>query len=308
MGIFKNLKNIFNKNIECDDSIDDRIVVRCKKKWLYLSKNIYVKEKIACVVVYKGKVCDVVYSGKYRINGDSVPETFGRAKIEKQTSKGFKIKRIRADVYFVNLEDFKGVDYKSNIPFKTKSNSFGKVKGCLSGKCSLKVLDAGSLIKYLIGYKGKIKNKEISEKLSLLIGNKINNLIQKNKILTDMLFNNQEYVENILNTDMQEALDKYGLFVYNVQIKAVDFSKKKQEQINEYLSSHGRIITNVNISSVLGQSNNDQKVTISIGNTSQSVQNHNTNNINNCLICSHCGKKNMPNSKICINCGKVLSK
>ena len=64
MGFFKRLKDIFNKNIDCGDEIDDRIIFRYNKKWLYISKNIFVRDHIACVIVYKGRVCDIIYSGK----------------------------------------------------------------------------------------------------------------------------------------------------------------------------------------------------------------------------------------------------
>jgi membrane protease subunit (stomatin/prohibitin family) len=229
MGLIKCLKNIFNKNIECGNEIDDHMVFLLKKKYLYLNKNIYVREKNACVVVYRGRVCDVIFNGKYRINQESIPETYGKAKIERRQAKGKKIRRIRADIYYVNLETFNQFKYISNIPFKSKSSSLGKIKGFLAGTCSIKCLDPKCLIKNLIAGNGKIKNKFIYDRIGLIVGNKINKLVVKNKVVADMVFNNQEYIERVLNTDMQDALDRVGLFVSNVKLKAVDFSKKYQK-------------------------------------------------------------------------------
>ena len=309
MGLFKKLKELFNKNIECGDEIDNRIVFRLKKRKLYLSKNIYVREKNACVVVYKNRVCDVVYTGKYRINGDSIPETYGKAKIEKQTKKGYKVKKIKADIYYVNLEEFKQFTYKSNNPFRSKSTTFGKVKGCLSGTCNVKVLDAGSIVKALIAHKGKISNKEINNKLGLIVGNKVNKLIQKNKIPTDMVLNNQEYIESILNTDMQEALDKEGLFVSNVKLKSVNFAKKHQGKVNDYMSTHKLNVPKFDIKKTLGvEDNTETKVTVST-----SVQKATNNSIMQTMqktppaqdfsVCHVCQKRNVKGAKICINCG-----
>ncbi len=309
MGFFKKLKELFNKNIECGDEIDDRIVLRLKKNKLYLSKNIYVREKNACVVVYKGRVCDIVYAGKYRINGDSIPETYGKAKIEKQTKKGFKIKKIKADVYYVNLEEFKQFNYISNSPFKSKSTTFGKVKGCLAGTCNIKVLDAGSVVKTLIAHKGQIKNKDIANKLSLVVGNRVNKLIQKNKIPTDMVLNNQAYVESIINTDMQDALEKEGLFISNVKLKTVNFSKKHQGKVNEYLSTHKTNVPTIDIKKTLGI---EEKVEMKIP-VPTSIQKTTNNSImqnaqkqpmlEDFSICKICNKKNIKGAKICINCG-----
>lgn len=309
MGFLKNLKELFNKNIECGDEIYDRLVFRIKKNKLYLSKNIYVREKNACVIVYRGRVCDVIYSGKYRINGDSIPEAYGKAKVEKQTNKGYKIKKIKAEIYYVNLEEIKNFNYISNTPFKSKSSTIGKVKGCISGTCSIKVLDAGSIVRTLISHKGKIKNNKINIKLGLLVGNKINKLIQKHKIPTDMVLNNQDYVERIINTDMQEALDKEGVFVSKVKLKSVNFSKKYQGKVNEYLNTHKKSIPTFNVKKSLGiEEHVDMKVSVSAS-VQQTTQNNviqttkKDPSISDFIVCKVCNKKSVIGAKICINCG-----
>lgn len=313
MGFFKRLKDMFNKNIECGDEIDDRIVFRHNKKYLYLSRNIFVREHNACVVVYKGRVCDIIYSGKYKINGDSIPETYGKARIDKQTKKGYKIRKIRADIYFVNLEEFNTFAYMSNTPFKSKSSTIGKVKGCLMGTCNIKVLDAGSVIKALIAHKGSIKNKEVSKKLGLIVGNKINKLIQKNKIPTDMVLNNQEHVEGIINTDMQDALDREGLFISAVRLKAVNFAKKHQGKVNEYLSSHRRNIPELDIKKAMGV-DTERQIKIPVSATIQKqtrnsiMQNtQKSSGIQHYSVCKVCGRRNAEGAKICINCGNKIN-
>ena len=104
MGFFTSLKNMFNKNVECGDDILDCMIVAHKKKTLHLNKNIYIRENNACVIVYRGKVTDVLFNGKFRINGESIPETYNRAKIEKLTKNGAKINKIKkVHIYFVLL-------------------------------------------------------------------------------------------------------------------------------------------------------------------------------------------------------------
>jgi len=315
MGLFKKLKEIFNKNIECGDEIDSRIVYLLKKRYLYINKNIFVREKNACVVVYKGRVCDVVFSGKYRINQDSIPETYGKAKIEKQQSKGKKIKRIRVELFFVNLEEFKQFSYISDSPFKSKTSGFGKVKGCLAGTCNIKVLDAGDLIKYLVGHFCKLKNKNINSKIELLVGNKINKLIQKNKVALEMLLNNQEYVESLINTDMQDALDKQGVFISNVKLKAVNFTKRHRGKVNEYLSTRPNNIQKFDVNTLLSSkvSVEDLKIPVRtevVRHTayhSTMQQNNQSQSFTNYIVCDKCQKKNSVNAKICINCGNKLN-
>ena len=94
MGIFSRLKELFNKNIECDADMNNHIVFLLKnKKFLYINKNIIVRDGTNCVVVYKSKVADVILPGKYKINEQVISETFRRAKVEKFGKKGKSIKK-----------------------------------------------------------------------------------------------------------------------------------------------------------------------------------------------------------------------
>ena len=94
MGIFSRLKELFNKNIECDADMNNHIVFFLKKKkFLYLNKNIIVRDGTNCVVVYKSRVADVILPGKYKINEQIIPETYKRAKVEKFGKRGKSIKK-----------------------------------------------------------------------------------------------------------------------------------------------------------------------------------------------------------------------
>ncbi|MGN0961377.1 MAG: SPFH domain-containing protein [Christensenellales bacterium] len=313
MGLIKKLKELFNKNIDCGNEIDDHIVFPLKKKkWLYLNKNIYVKEKNAAVIVYKYKVCDVILEGKCRINQDSIPETYGRAKIERINRKGAKAKRIRADIYYVSLRDFHNFPYESDAPFYVKSGSLGKVKGFLEGSCTLRVLDAGALLRALINETGRAKLEEIPQDISLWIGNKINHIIEKNKIPATQVLSEQEYVESIVCSEMQDALDKIGLLVTNIKLKAVNFPKKYQNKVNSYLSTHQRQVKNFDINANFGTiSSPTTKIPImsepvSRSQSSAMQNNQKLTNLPTFKECKICKNKNNINAKICNYCGNRL--
>lgn len=313
MGLIKTLKEIFNKNIDCGNDIDDHIVFPLKKKkWLYLNKNIFVKDECSAVIVYKHKVCDVVGAGKFKINEGSIPETYARAKIERLNKKGAKVKRIRAEIYYVNLHEFKNFRYLSDIPFRVKSGSMGKVKGYLEGVCNVKVLDAGALIKALIKDKGKVKLKKIPNKIGLFIGNKINQIIHKNKIPVNQVLSEQEYVERVVNGEMQDALDKLGLFVSKVKLKAVNFPKKFQGKVNEYLTTHKRELRNFDLNSAFNKTSSPEiqnPVTRSVQQSNSSAMQNIQKplNVSTFKECPLCKKRNSSDSKICINCGNKFN-
>lgn len=322
MGLIRKLKDMFNKNIECGSEISDHVVFPItKRRWLYLNKNIFVREKNSAVVVYKYRVCDVIYEGKFRLNQDTIPETYSRAKIERINRKGAKVKRIRGNVYYVNLNEFKNFPFESDVPFYVKSGTLGRVKGFIEGTCTLKVIDPGALVRALIHDTGKAKLNEIHSDIGLWIGNKINQIVEKNKIPATRILTEQEYVETIINTEMEKALDRIGIFVSNVNLKAVNFPKKYQEKVNAYMTEHQRPVKKFDINANFGMNSSPTtkvavsresaqnqkpefiKSTSSIS-TMQNIQK--PANIQQFKECRVCRKKNNIDAKICIGCGSKL--
>ena len=243
MGFFSKLKELFNKNIECDEDMNNHIVFYLKKKkYLYLNKNIVVRDGTTCVVVFKSRVCDVILPGKYKINEQIIPETYSRAKIEKLNKKGKNIKKIRVDLYFLSSKDFKDFDFSSDEPFFLKSRELGRIRGYMKGSCVVRVLDPAVLIKCLIAETGKEKTEDVNDDIGLWIGNKINKKIEKNKIPIENIIHNNDYVASMINAELEDSFDNIGIFVKNIKLKAIDFPKKYQKKINEYMVSHKTII------------------------------------------------------------------
>lgn len=300
MGLLNGVKELFNKNIECGEDLDSHIVLFLKsKKYLYLGKNIIVRDNSACVVVHKGRACDIIMPGKYKISEEIIPECFSRAKVEKLKSKGKKIKKIRVNLYYINTTEFKDFDFVSKKPFISKSKELGKVKGKLCGKCTVRAIDPLLLIKYLTTKSGKINNKITIEEVSKLIGNKINKVFEKSKMPFEMLFSDRQKVNSVLNTEVEDAFDKNGLFVKNINLKSVDVAKKHQDKVNDYLAKHKKVPTTASIVTPAMGIGDNFKIPINIGNSYTSSQTTKT--------CNFCGYKNNVNSQVCINCGKKLN-
>lgn len=304
MGFFSALKELFNKNIECDADLKTHIMFFLKKKkYLYLNKNIIVREGTNCVVVYKSRVCDVILPGKYKINEQTIPETYGRAKIERKTRRGKKIRRIRVDLYFLSLGEFNNFEFSSDEPFYLKSKDLGRIKGCMRGSCTFRVLDPGRLIKCLIHDTGREKTEDFRNDVGLWIGNKINKKIEKNKIPIENIICNKDYVSSILNGEMEDALDNIGIFAKNINLKAIDFAKKYQKKINEYMSTHKAIIRTNNLwGNHMAMPNNQNNSYVSVSTTPLGS----SQNMGAFTICKRCGAKNNITNSTCSNCGNRL--
>ena len=295
MDLFLHLKELFNKNIDCGEDMNNHIVFFMrKKKCLYINKNIMVRDGSVCVIVYKHRVRDVLLPGKYKIGEQSIPETYAKAHIDRKNKKGAKVRKIRANIYYVNTNEIKSFDFTSNMGFSIKSRETGRVKGLSQGICTLRVIDPAKLIKTLLNYKNKVKSKDAFKIVGWLIGNKINKRIQKDKISVDMIFNNHEHLNKLLNTGLEDAYDNIGVFVKNIKLKSMNFSKRSQKKINNYLVTHKKVFNASTISnknwSVRGEP--ASMVTRQVG----------SNSGNAYIVCARCGFKNSINATSCRNC------
>ena len=203
MGIFSTIRQLFNKNIDCGEDISQHVVFLLKKKkYLYLNKNIIVRDGSVAVIVFNHRVCDVIIPGKYKLNEQSIPLTYAKAKIDKKSKKGRKIRKVRADIFFVSTSETADFDFDSDDAFHIKSKEVGRVKGYLQGTCTMRVIDPAKLIKALLSQMGKFKAKKVKREIGLLIGNKINRKIQKEKTNIDDIFDKNSRINTILNSDL----------------------------------------------------------------------------------------------------------
>jgi len=309
MGLFSKLKDLFNKNIECDEILDGHIVFPFKKKkYIYINKNILVRDNSACVIVYKHKVCDVLNPGKYKINEENFPETFYKAKIKKANKHGRNVKKIKTDIYFVNTQEIKNFEFISDMPFILKSEGVGKVVGYLQGTCELRIIDPEKIVKALIAESGKAKLDEVKQDIGLWIGNKINKTIEKQKLNIQVVLKQQDYAQKILNTCLEDGYDNIGVFIKNIKLKAVDFSKKSQKKINDYMTTRSKPVFNFNFNSTIennvsiGVQKQTSNMQYNQNNTMQSL--NKIGNMGDFKYCSNCGTKIPSSAKYCNKCGK----
>ena len=113
-----------------------------------------------------------------------------------------------------------------------------------------------------------------------------------------------------LVAELEDAFDNIGLFVNNIKLKAIDFPKKYQKKLNDYLV---RSNTTIKPSIVYG---NQRVVNTANSSTCQSGQFVSVNNtmqtrdfypnLRDFKVCGRCGFKNSSNSNNCNNRGNKL--
>ena len=238
MGIFSKLKNLFNKNIECGSELEGRLIyfVPLKGRIVNVGSNIIVNDGYNAVFVVNDRVSDVLISGKHKINGAVLPNTFSRLKLDKPNKHGNYQKKFKADIYFVNTQMVEQVNYSSDEPFFAKSDKFGRIKGYAEGVCNLQITEPDKLLKVMLIDRPFVGNKENTELLTNLIGNEVNKMLAKTKVGFSEIILNPKILNTFLNPAINEKTNVFGINVYNIEVASLKLNKKLTKKVSEFLA------------------------------------------------------------------------
>ena len=238
MGIFAKLFGRFNKGIECAE-MDQHIIYMHPKssKSIKVNENITIDGNSMVVIVCKDRVADVLYPGKFKLNGTTMPETFRRLRLDRTGRSGAPAKNFKADIYFVNMKEIHDCVIDAYKPFLFKNTPFGKVKGYPEGAFNMKVVDPSLLVESLLAENPYIKNGFAQKQIQMWVGDAISQLLERIGMgFVDILKENDE-VNQRLNESIGNAIDSIGISVFDIRLESIKLSRKQQEEISEYLAN-----------------------------------------------------------------------
>jgi len=239
MGFLSRLFGRFNKAIQCGGEIDQHIVYMHPKsgKKIKINENIIVENNLLVVFVCKDKVSDILYPGKFKLNGSTLPETFKRLRLDRVAEKGEVPKDFKVDIYFVNMKEFHDANIDAYTPFIFRNTPFGKVKGYPEGLFNLKVTDAAELIKTLLIENPYIKNGLARKQIQIWVGDAISELLEKLGMSFVDILNQNDEVNDQLNSHIIDLIEGVGISVMNIRLESIKLPKKQQMEISEYLTN-----------------------------------------------------------------------
>src|ERR1043165_3188366 len=174
MGLFDKLKNEFIDIIEWLDSSNDTIVWRFPRYQNEIKNGakLTVRESQVAVFVNEGKIADVFQPGMYTLETQNIPIL--------STLKGWKYgfnSPFKAEVYFVNTRRFTDLKWGPKNPVMMPDKEFGMVRLRSFGTYEVRVKDAPTFLKEIVGTDDKFSTDEVSEQLRNILVSKFTNLI-----------------------------------------------------------------------------------------------------------------------------------
>ena len=243
MGLIAKLKKLFNKNIECGDELNGHLIYPYpnSKRIVHVNSHIIVDDSHYAVFVCNDKVCDILPSGKHKINGATLPIAFSRLRLDKPDKNGKYQKKFKADVYYVFKNVMPQQQFFSSEKFVKKSSRFGKVKGYSEGLCDVQILDAERLFKVLLIDRYYIRAKEGFEITMNLIGNEVNLVVEESKHGFSEIVLKPQILAEELDTALNEKAYEFGVKLENVEITSFKLGRKTQKAVAEFIAERKHV-------------------------------------------------------------------
>lgn len=313
MGLFAKIKALFNKNIELEDDISHLLIYKYKKSaYIYVEHNIIVNQNQNAIIVYKGKVCDVIMPGKFKITESLMPNLYKRAKVLRYYKKGIKIKKIKADIYFINFNKLQKIAFNSLYPLILKDEEFGKVRVYSEGSCNILINDTFAFAERLLSENSLLSEKLCRKVLNELISSVVNRFIEKSGFSLQRLISNTAEINSYVADKIGGEFDDVGFTVSNIILNALQIPKKIQEKL---IRKSPTIEKRVVIENFEGLDMLDELITVNVDKMNQ-VKYAQKNDIKKSKetphighkieVCVVCGNKINVDDVICKNCGAKI--
>jgi len=230
MGLLDKIRGEFIDIIEWTDSSGDTMVYRFDRhdNEIKMGAKLTVREGQVAVFINKGQLADVFEPGMYTLETDNMPIL--------STLMGWKHgfhSPFKAEVYFVSTRRFTDLKWGTKHPITLRDAEFGPVRLRAFGTYVIKVSDAGTFIKEIVGTDGHFTTDEVTDQLRNMIVSRFADIIGESKIpVLDMAANYDELGEFITGK-IKDGFGNYGLEVTKMLVENISLPEAVEQALDK---------------------------------------------------------------------------
>lgn len=249
-----------------------------------LGEKLVIPEDIVCFVRYKDKTYKELHGGDYALNKEFLLDLY-----TKQLKSKDKVKKLKADLYFVNLKPFNlEFEYVDKLPLNKVKEKF-----LINVKFSIQVQDSKIFSKTLI-YENTAPTAETTKNLIISYAeNFVRTYFLKQKLTSPYITTEQQKAINSL------LINKFKKLGVCLNESKVDIFKKTNKISHTETKQFTPIYENIEKNNDENFENIEEKPIINID--QQQEKGYNLNNNSN--TCPKCNNKLIKGSIFCHKCG-----
>lgn len=233
MGLFDKIRGEFIDIIEWTDSSNDTMVYRFERhnNEIKYGAKLTVRESQVAVFVNEGQIADVFQPGMYTLETQNIPIL--------STLKGWKhgfASPFKAEVYFVNTRRFTDMKWGTKNPVMMRDKEFGMVRLRAFGTYEVRVKDAPTFLKEIVGTDDSFSTDEVSEQLRNILVSKFTNLIGSANIAVLDLAGNYDQLGKLLTDKIGPDFNEYGLNLTKILVENISLPPEVEAAIDKRTS------------------------------------------------------------------------
>lgn len=190
-----------------------------------------VREGQVAVFVNEGRIADVFPPGMYTLETKNLPVL----STLQSWPHGFE-SPFKAEVYFVATRRFPDLKWGTRNPIMLRDREFGPVRLRAFGTYEVRVKDAPTFLKEIVGTDDKFSTDEVSEQLRNILVSKFTNLIGNAGIPVLDLAGNYDQLGKLLTERIGPDFNEYGLNLTKILVENISLPPEVEAAIDKRTS------------------------------------------------------------------------
>jgi len=233
MGLFDKIKGEFIDVIDWTDGSPNTLVYRFERhnNEIKNGAELTVREGQTAVFVDEGRLADVFGPGMYMLETENLPIL--------STLKGWKHgfeSPFKAEVYFVNTRQFTDQKWGTKNPVTMRDPEFGPVRVRAFGTYAMRVADAGTFLKEIVGTDGHFTTDEVTDQVRNILVARFSDAMASSGIaVLDMAANYDELGEKLADR-VGADMERYGIELRTLLVENISLPPVVEEALDKRTS------------------------------------------------------------------------
>ncbi len=231
--VFSFIRGEFIDVIEWTDDSRDTMVWRFERRGnaIKYGAKLTVREGQVAAFVHEGQLADVFEPGLYMLETNNMPVLTTL----QHWDHGFK-SPFKSEIYFVNTRRFPGLKWGTRNPVMLRDPEFGPVRVRAFGSCTIRVADAATFLREIVGTDGHFTEDEISGQIRNIVVQKFSRAVAASGIpVLDMAANTRE-LGAIITEAIGPTLTDYGLEMPEFYIENISLPQEVEQALDRRTS------------------------------------------------------------------------
>ena len=229
MGLFSWLTGQFIDVIEWTDDSNDTMVYRFNRQGneIKYGAKLTVRESQIAVFVNEGEIADVLKPGIYELETNNIPILTNLQHWDHGFNSPFK-----AEVYFINTKRFTNLKWGTKNPIMVRDPEFSMIRLRAFGTYEIRVSDATTFLKEIVGTDGHFTTDEIEAQLTNLIVSKFTSVVGEDKTPVLDLAAHYEKFNDYIREHIAPYFTEYGLELTKMLVENISLPEEVEKAID----------------------------------------------------------------------------